>query len=208
MDAKFTRIYNSLAGTHFRSAQGALRQHADPVVDRRAQRDADLAFNILAVSEGLRDAALMPGVPPTWAPADEWGLHVVPVIFRKGQSSVAVFVARSAAMTQEQVEGLVGRYVVKPTRRHDILDVEREMGRRLGYLQPMPTGVTDGTVTVYLGLPGDRRLASEFGPQTLRVTRDIAGPVQRMQRTLHALAQSVDKGMSVDVDLEFSSEQA
>lgn len=199
---KFVRIVESLSGTRIGSADAALKRGGDRAAELKVQARVNVAFNILAVSEGLRDMALfgVGDIPGSWVPRPEWGL-VLDRSFHSG-----VFVAREAAIDQASLSRLTARYVA--TRQNLEMGVERAIGKRLGYIRPQPRYV-DGVVTMYLNLPdgrfNGRRVKSEFGPQSVSVTKTITGTLQKMQKDWNALAQAVHRGFEVHVELTLFS---
>ena len=194
MDIKFVRIMESLTGKQFDSAGAALE------VTKKAH--VNNAFNILAVSEGLRNMALMSGsgVPKSWVPHPGLGL----ILDRS--LPYAVIIAREAAINKATFSRLTSKYVA--TRQNADPRVEREIGKQLGYIQPHPLSV-DGIVTVHLNLPTKdnslNRIVSEFGPQTIHMTKTLTTTLtttlHQMQHSWNALAQAVHPEFEVHVSL-------
>jgi hypothetical protein len=203
MTSKFVAIYNTLYNTRFRTAAAILTKRAtEPSLARRMDGRIDVAFNVLAISEGLRDAGLMGesewAIPTSWQPAEEWQLVVEP--WRPGTA----FVASSRSMTAAQAAALVAGYTGNDRK------VNEEMGRRFGYFQPIPDAA-DGTVSMRLHLPNvpfdtkrDKMytILSEFGPQSVTTASIQITALRALQQKWQALAGRVHPDLEVFVSLD------
>ena len=195
MDAKFVLIMESLTGKRFDSADAALELPTSKATQSKTKANVDTAFNILAVSEGLRNMAFIGGVPKSWVPHPDWGL--ISVRYN------GTWVAREAAINRATLTRLTSMF--RATRENLDVRVEREVGKQLGYIQPQPRFV-DGFVYVHLNLPNDNgRIKSEFGPQSVRITKTLITSLHRMQTDLNALAQAVHPKFEVHVTLVLTS---
>lgn len=181
---RFLATLNSLhKGTkQFRSVRSALGKAPDAVID--------VAFNVLSVSEGLREACLVHPVPARWKPPSILNVHM-----HRLSSIPAVFITRHPA------PGLAAQY--DKTRRHrPNPKVERAIGKWLGYIHPCRTTDRTGTVVLTLTLPGGRVVPIQYGPQEVstsstRLTKDL----DRLHRKWDAMAKRLHPECAITMDL-------
>jgi hypothetical protein len=180
----FVAVFNSLARTSHRTVAGALRRStADKEAEAHYAR-ADDAFVLLAVSKGLRDAALLE-VPRGWEPPLETLLvHRGPV----PDGNAFVFVYNRDRMTPAQAHNLMSAYWAGRSMFN--LRVERQVNRRLGFrMLESP----DGTVNVYLHLPDGadgtvKVMSRRLGPYGIRVAPGLVQRLLEQRSRLNALA--------------------
>lgn len=200
VQGKFLAMLAYYAGGQHRSAASALAKRATCAADRKLLRNVNYAFNMLGVSEGLRSAGLfsVPKKRPMTAEQQAaWGLYMYEI------DSEIAFVVQAAKMTSAQLQELGSKYV--STRGRPDPAIERRVGKLLGYLAPQPEKVK-GAVQLWLVLPNggqnDRRIVSEFGPQSLPgITPAIMSKLQRMQEEWSALAKRVHPEFEVELQI-------
>ena len=179
--------------------------------ERRARKLVDLAFNLLVISKGVRDMGLI-DLPRGWAPRAEWNLRVGREMTCDARSRSCVrFVANAAAVSQGALDALGDAYL--DTRARLDPRVEREMGERLGYLQPhiRDKRDIDGVVRVHLHLPeagqgargtvSRRVVLSEYGPQSI-CSRDLRfRDVRELKERLSEVARSAHPQLEAHVSV-------
>jgi len=178
---RFLATLNSLhrGAKQFRSVRSALRKAPVEVID--------VAFNVLSVTEGLRDACLVHPVPARWEPPSILNVHM-----HRLSSIPAVFIARHPA------PALAGRYDDTRLHRPDP-KVERFVGKWLGYIHPGRTEEHTGTVELTLNLPGGRPVPLQYGPQA--VGRTSSTRLAKLHRKWDTLAKRLHPDCAVTVDL-------
>ena len=159
-----------------------------PTPSARELRRWDVAFNLFAITKGVRDMAFL-DLPRGWTPRHEWGLRLSRAM---PWSSTSRLVCKADRVTERDMQELWDRFVA--TRERLQHGVERDMGQRLGYLQPQDTRgkMPDGVLEVHLHwMDGDQSLhiRSEFGPQSIW-SKDLRfEDVRRLHARLSKLAR-------------------
>ncbi len=188
---RFLTILAHCTGERHGSVAAALR--------RAGGAHVDAAFQLLAISAGLREAGILEG-PAAGAWGGELGVHMRSLWGR------VQFVANARAMRRADFDALVDAYLA--TRERVRPAVERRVGRALGYLTPQPRAA-DGEIDMWLALPGGQHVRTQFGPQSLHVTPRVLRQVPALQRRWSAFARRLHPQLQVAVTLRlFDAEEA
>ena len=198
----FVAIFNAMYMTKHRTVASCMKYSAsdDALVLERVQN----TFGVLVVVHGLREMGTV-NVPPAWASQKNklfgtWGLHARQLFGHWG----AIVIAR---MDLKDFDQLIDAY--EASRDKAVLSVEREMGTRFGYLQPLTPNkvLADATVYVHIYISDDnhaRTVMTEFGPQSIYISStptDLLPRLHELQQRLAALAQLVHADLHIMVDL-------
>lgn len=201
MNTKFVSLYNSIATSTYTCAEDILKLRSSNRKTRiRTDGFINAAFNILAVSEGIRTAGLI-AISPKWKSDTHMNLHHMP--WRN-----ICLIANSDAMSEAKFKELGHTYNGNDPK------TNIEMGRHLGYIQPSASKDTDGVVVMLLKLPNTEyddnanamyTIVSEYGPQSIKTSSTKA--LNKMLRTMKdkwsTLAKQIHKEFEVFVRLEF-----
>ena len=196
MEVKFVNLYNTFAKSHYKTSDAILKLRESRISQRKKYDDRiNTVFNILAVSEGLRDVALM--TIPKHFNYKELNLHYVEGL-----------IANSKAMSKDELIALNKLY------NGNNPSGNIEMGRRLGYLQPniKRNEDIDGALSMVLHLPNtpyDAKMdkmyliTSEYGPQSVAISNIKNTRVRTMQEQWNKFATSIHPEFEIFVELMF-----
>jgi hypothetical protein len=197
MDKKFVKLVASLSGAKSRSISTALSEASEETIKA--------AFNILAVSEGLRSMAIA-DVPRTWTPYA--GLNVV-----VSHSSVlpTAFVGNTTKFTQASLDTLMKRYDDSRTEMKlgVFHPVDVEVGKALGYFQARAGKQDyDATVSSQLIVPkgrdGFRMMEAEVGPQKIKLSDGTVRRVREMSRQWSDFSKSIHPYFVIEFSIVFN----
>lgn len=197
MDKKFVKLAASLNGAKYRSISTALTESSEETIKA--------AFNILAVSEGLRPMAIA-DLPRTWVPYA--GLDVV---VAHSTTMPSAFVGNTKKFTQASLDALMKRY--DDSRSEMKLDVfhpvDVEVGKALGYFQARAGKQNyDATVGSQLIVPkgrdGFRIMEAEVGPQKIKLSDGTIRRVREMSQRWSAFAKSIHPYFVIEFSVIFS----
>jgi hypothetical protein len=197
MDKKFVKLAASLSGAKYRSISTALTEASEDTIKA--------AFNILAVSEGLRSMAIT-DVPRNWTPYT--GLDVV-----VSHSTVipSSFVGHTGTFTQAKLDALMKRY--DDSRSEMKLGifhpVDVEVGKALGYFQARAGKQDyDATVSSQLIVPkgrnGFQMMEAEVGPQKIKLSVATVRRVREMSGRWSDFAKSIHPYFVIEFSIVFS----
>ncbi len=173
-EKQFVALFNSLASTRYTTANKILKLRSSDVAQTIEFNDCvNITFNLLAVSEGLREVALLGPVPKDWQLPDV-GLNLH---FQAWSYPGTVMFANSNTMSKDDIIKLTNSYTGNDAK------VNAELGHRMGYLYTFPPprpGKADGSIHMNLYLPNtpfdcraDKRyrIVSEYGPQSIVIDK-------------------------------------
>jgi hypothetical protein len=182
---KFTLIYNSLACTKYTNAEHIIKYS-------KSIKLIDVAFNVLLVYENFRKIALLTGIPKDWM-HDQFGIKCM-----KCKGIRAVFIANHSVSVNELQE-VVRSYAET---RHIVLpDIEKKIGKYLGYLQPQPINA-NGTFRASLVI-GNKKIPSQYGPQSIHLSPEALKDAYHVHTRLTHMASSISAHLKVETSIVF-----
>jgi hypothetical protein len=204
MDKKFVNICNSLENKKFQSSSDALKNSKDTNIDT--------AFMILGISQGLRDMGFI-NAPIGWTTTPDMGV----ISTRSSLSGMkdAILVVNPKVITEEKMNAIMKKY--DDTRDKPQLEFEEEMGKLLGYFQPvtrenykLSNNKISGSHKMILEVVDKsggtiRSIISEFGPQTISLDKKIIDPIISSFKKWDTLAQKVNKQFFISVNIGIDS---
>ncbi len=190
MSATFIKIFNSINDTSYKTVNA--------IFNAENKKRIDEAFNVQAVSAGLRNMAIMSNHLRGWDGAP-FGLHVETVPgFR-----AATFIANKKALSEATFKGILADYNEQMHVKHlEIVEapVTATINKNLGYLFPYPKGKADGVLRTVMHIPGKTELDSDgYGPQMLNFIPKLGETIKGVQDKWNKLARAIHE----DFYLEF-----
>ncbi len=192
MSATFIKIFNSINDTSYKTVTA--------IFDAENKKRIDEAFNVQAVSAGLRNMAIMSNHLRGWNGAP-FGLHVETVPgFR-----AATFIANKKALSEATFKNILADYNEQMhVKRLEISEapVTATINKHLGYLFPYPKDGGDGVLRTVMHIPGKTELESDgYGPQMLNFTPKLGLTIKGVQDKWNKLAKAIHEDFSVEFRL-------
>lgn len=176
MEKRFLLILNSFSDHKFRTVTTAL---ADASVN-----DISTAFDILAISQGIRDVGFVFGPGKDWVATEDMGvLSITPTRMR------AKLVVNANKVSDETMRNIMRRYETDN-------GYIAEFGKLLGYIQPSTlqnSHKLDTRCEIRLVLPGKRNVPSQYGPQMLEMKPSNIRKIKEITEKFEVLAQTLHK---------------